>query len=212
MRMRHIFLGLAILLPVAISQPGSAADPAGTPRTLVVDLARKALVLAGSRAISSADRQFELGKLLDAGFDMPRIAAYVVGPYWQEASADERQAFAVALRDYVGRTYTDGFADYSAGMFRVVGLQEANAAGTVVSTEIARTAVAEKADQTYSDQPVRLDWLVVAKDRYRIVDVTINGVSMAATMRAEFTSYLRKNRGSLKTLIQGLQAMATARR
>jgi phospholipid transport system substrate-binding protein len=211
MHMRLFHFVLAVLLPVTFSAPDASADTAISPGVFVKDLAQKAFASANDRNLSVADRGRGLDELLDTGFDMPQVARYVVGPYWQEASADEQQAFTVAFRDYVKRTYVERFAEYKADTFRIVGQRNVNAASSVVSTEIDKTAEAEMADRTSTDQPARIEWLVIAGDGYRIVDVTVGGVSIATTKRAEFLSYLRHIGGSLASLTQRLQATAIAR-
>ncbi|MDA1099635.1 MAG: ABC transporter substrate-binding protein [Proteobacteria bacterium] len=207
---RHTFPGLAILLLAAFSIPAAVADSVGTPGTFITNLAQTALASANDRTLSATERQRGLDALLDTGFDLPQIAAHVVGPYWLGAGAAERQAFTMVFRDYVGRTYSQRFADYDSASFRVVSQHAAAAASTVVTTEIDKPLEAKKAGQTSPNQPQRFDWLVVSKGGYRVVDVTAGGVSMAATMRAEFTSYLRHHGGDLTSLTQRLQATAIA--
>lgn len=211
MRMRYFYFVLAVLLPVTFAVSYASADTAITPGAFVKHLARKAFASANDRNLSVADRARGLDELLDTGFDMPQVARYVVGLYWQEASTDEQQAFTVAFRDYVKRTYVERFAEYKADTFRIVGQRNVNAASIVVSTEIDKTAEAETADRTSTDQPARIEWLVIAGDGYRIVDVTVGGVSIATTKHAEFLSYLRHIGGDLASLTQRLQATAIAR-
>ncbi|MEX2615955.1 MAG: ABC transporter substrate-binding protein [Alphaproteobacteria bacterium] len=211
MRTKHFRYGFTILLLTTLAAPVSAADSTGTPSAFVTSLARTALTSASDKSLSTADLRRRLDDLLDTGFDMPQIAAYVTGPYWQAASAEEKHAFTAVFRDYVGHAYTRRFTEYDIGTFRVTGQREENYGNTVVTSEVDQIASTDGAKQTPANVPVRLDWLVAGRNGYRIIDITVQGASMAATKRAEFTSYLQHNSGGLTSLTQRLRSMKVAR-
>jgi phospholipid transport system substrate-binding protein len=196
MRIRHFIHGLAILLFAAYAAPGDAGEAAGQPSAFVTELARKALLSANSDTLSSADRQLHFGGLLDTDFDVPRIASFVLGRHWQTASHGDRRDFTAVFREFMLRVYSRQFAGYNVETFRIVGQRAEGAAGTVVYTEIS---------QPVSGQPVKVAWHVVDRGGYRIVDMSVAGVSMALTKRAEFASYLQRNGGDLANLIRRLK-------
>ena len=54
--------------------------------------------------------------------------------------------------------------------------------------------------------PVKLDWQVkVNGDSYAVVDIRVEGASMAITQREEFTSVLEKNGGDIADLLDQLR-------
>jgi phospholipid transport system substrate-binding protein len=54
--------------------------------------------------------------------------------------------------------------------------------------------------------PVRLEWRVASKgDLFKIVDVKLEGISMATTQRDEFNSVVSKNGRTLAALIEELR-------
>ena len=202
MRIRHLIQGFAILLLVSLSAPGFAAEfNGGAPSAFVAKLAHEALLSANSKTLTSADRQRRLEGLLDSDFDMPRIASFVLGRYWQKASDTERQEFAAVFRDFMLRVYSDRFTGYNGESFRIIGQRAENATSTVVYTEISEPA---------SGQPVKVEWRVLEKSGYRIVDMSVAGISMALTKREEFASYLQRNGGDLSGLIRQLQVKMSA--
>jgi phospholipid transport system substrate-binding protein len=71
--------------------------------------------------------------------------------------------------------------------------------GAIVTSEIVRPAGAP---------PIKVDWRLSTRDGlYKISDVIIDGVSMAASERSEFASVIQRSGGQ----VQGLLAMMRER-
>jgi phospholipid transport system substrate-binding protein len=201
MRLRHLVTGLALPLFMSLVSPAFAADGSPGPSTFVSELARTALLSVTNDAVSTADRQERLGGLLDKDFDMPRIAHFVLGRYWQKASQAEQQAFTSTYRDFMIRVYSQRFIRYSGETFQVVGERPENATNTIVFTEM---------NQPSSGAPLKVEWRVANTDGYRIVDISVAGVSMALAQREDFGSFLSQNGGDVSGLIQQLQVKTSA--
>jgi phospholipid transport system substrate-binding protein len=199
-----IFLGkpayaigaLSIFLASALAAPAaSAADDA---RAFVADLGRHAIDIMKDRKISVADRQHQFRTLMAEDFDLPKIAQYVLGSYWQNANETERQQFTAAFGDYMTSLYSRRFAEYNIQSFRVTAQQAASGTMTVVSSEITRVATGEEID---------LDWTVAkTPDSYKVIDITAGGASLSQAQRAEFSSVVQRNGDSVPNLIRQLQA------
>jgi phospholipid transport system substrate-binding protein len=196
MRTRHLVHAFAVLLVTSAAAPSSATDPSGAPSAFVAELARKAFLSVDGGTPSSVDRRQLLQGLLDEDFDVPRIAGFVLGRHWQKASDAERQTFIAVFRDFMVRAYSHRFTEYSGRSLRVIGEQAQSATATVVYTEIS---------QPSSGQPTKVEWRVIDRDGYRIIDISIAGVSMALAEREEFASSLQRNGGDLSNLIERLQ-------
>ena len=201
MRTRHVAYGLALLLLAALAAPGYAADDPGAPSAFVADLAHKALLSVNNKTLSSLDHQRQFEVLLDEDFDVPRIASFVLGHYWQKASDTERQDFTAVFRDFMVRTYSQRFTGYNDESFRVVRQRAEGANSTVVYTEISQPA---------SDQPIKVEWRVSDREGYRITDVSVAGMSMALAQREEFSSSLQRSGGDVSSLIRQLQVKMSA--
>ncbi|MGO8917794.1 MAG: phospholipid-binding protein MlaC [Stellaceae bacterium] len=201
MRARCLAYSFALLLLAGLAAPCFAADPAQAPSAFVAALAQKALLSANSKTLSAGDLQRQFAGLLDEDFDVPRIASFVLGRYWQKASESERQEFTAVFRDFMVRTYSHRFTEYSGETFRVIRQRAESATSTVVYSEISQPA---------SDQPLKVEWRVAGKDGYRITDMTVEGISMALAQREEFASTLERNGGDLPGLIRQLQVKMSA--
>ena len=196
MRTRHHVHGLALVLVATLATPCYAADPAEAPSAFIAELAHNAFLSADSKMLSSGDRQQQFEGLLDKDFDVPRIASFVLGHYWQKASDAERQEFTAVFRDFMIRTYYPRFSEYSSASFKIIRQRAESATSTVVYTEISQPA---------SDQPIKVEWRVADKGGYKITDMSVDGISMALAKREEFSSSLERNGGDLPGLIRQLQ-------
>lgn len=201
MRTPHVVSGLAVLLLAGLSAPGYATESTPGQSAFVAELAHDALLSANSQTSSVADRQKRLEGLLDEDFDVPLIASFVLGRYWQNASDSERRKFTAVYRDFMVRAYAQRFTEYNGESFRITGQRDESATSTVVSTEIS---------PIISEPPVKVDWRVVGKGGYRIIDIIVGGISMVLAQREEFASSLQRNGGDLASLIREMEVKLSA--
>ncbi|PKU23013.1 MlaC/ttg2D family ABC transporter substrate-binding protein [Telmatospirillum siberiense] len=201
MRTRYLVYGVTALLLGSIALPCLADDAPTGQSAFVSELARKAILSVTSDTISSNDRQQRLSVFLDSDFDMPRIARFVLGRYWKKASESEQQTFIVVYRDFMARVYSQRFARYNGESFRVVGQHKDTEDASIVLTEM---------NQPAAGSPLRVEWRVADNGGYRIIDISVAGISMALAQREEFASYLTQNGGNLSDLISQLQVKIIA--
>jgi phospholipid transport system substrate-binding protein len=145
------------------------------------------------------DRRAAVRRLLTASFDLQTIGRFVLGKYWRRASLQERDEFRRLFEDYAAAAIArrlDGFG----GETLTLGQARLERPGlAVVASRVARAEGA----------PVVVDWrLRHGKAGWRIIDVVVEGVSLALAQRAELTSIVRNNGGRLAALLAKLrQAM-----
>jgi len=182
--MRNWMIVAVLLAGLGLARAEEPQSAAGFVDGLVSD----ALVVIKDEGLSDQDRQARFEALLQRGFDMPRIARYVLGRYWTTASDNERQAFAQLFQRWVVQTYASRFRGYSGEQMKVVGARD-EGDGTLVTTEITSPSGAP---------PVKLDWRVAHRDgAYHVLDIDVEGVSMALTEREEIASVIQRSGGTL---------------
>jgi phospholipid transport system substrate-binding protein len=199
MRASLLACGLAFLLLTAAAAPSYGGQASGDASAFVAELAQKALRSGSDRTLSAGDRQRTFEKLLDEDFDLPRIARFVLGHYWQEAKDSERQEFVAVFRDYMVRAYTARFTEFNGESFRVIRQRVEGGTGTLVSTEIARSA---------TGQVVKVEWRVASGDGYKVLDMSIDGMSMALVQREEFASAMQRSGAGVPSLIRLIRSSA----
>jgi len=159
-------------------------------------LAGQALQVLRSPNASLTNRETFLRQLLAQGFDLPFIARFSLGRTWRSLSPAQREAYVNVYSTFFLNTYSARFGGYSGQKFTVLSARQAGKKDAVVKTRIDRPGGA----------PLISDWRVRAsQNQFRIIDVSIEGVSMAVTQRSEFASVI-KNNG-----IEGLMAALRAR-
>lgn len=137
--------------------------------------------------------------VLDA-FDAPRIARFALGRYWSGLSEDERGQFTQAFEDYVVHVYAGRFSGYHGERFSVTGARPQGTSAALVTSEIT---------QPEGGSPIKLIWqLDRVGERFKIVDVNVEGISQALTYRDEFTSIIRRDGGHVANLIAELREKA----
>jgi phospholipid transport system substrate-binding protein len=145
---------------------------------LIRSIADRVLSVLKSGA-SDAERERVLGQILRESFDLPTIGRAVMGRHWNAATPDQQRRFIAAFEKAEVRAYSNRFKEY-AGQSFVVGRVTRNSPQEMVDAQIVQT----------NGQPIKLVWEVV---NGKIVDVTIEGVSMAITRRSDFNSYIQRN-------------------
>jgi phospholipid transport system substrate-binding protein len=212
---RTILLAAASM---AILSGGSAAMASGqfdagsaAPSTLMVTVAEDAagegakqfIVKMGDRGInflgdaskSQEAKKAEFSSLLDQSFDMSTIGRFVLGTYWKSATPAQQTEYQKLFRKMIISVYSKRFSDYNGQKFDV------------------RTAKTDGKDTTVtsyivpgSGPEVRVDWRVRNKGgNYKVVDIIVEGVSMAMTQRADFASVIQRGGGDIETLLTHLR-------
>jgi len=187
-------LALAVLL-LGLAAPASALTTEEA-RTFLDDVAERATSILASDA-PFGERREQLQRVLETVFDLDYIGRLVLGPTYRSLSADQQEAYDAAFEDYVLTTYSRRIDEYGGEQLEVVGATPAGSNDVKVETRVTGT------DQ---GEPVRVDWRVRQRESGpQIIDVEIEGVSMAISQRSEFASVVDQ-RG-----VDGLIAMLEER-
>ena len=185
------FLTLFFIFAVPnISNNLLAADDPGQ---YVMKMTQSAINTLTDKSISQNSKETQFGELFDKNFDVPSISRFVLGKYWKQASLDQKKNFIKAFRNYVVKTYSSRFNEYSGEQLKLVDYEnESNPKIFLVHTVLER-----------QDAPViKVDWRIgKKKDRFVILDIVIEGISLAVTQRSEFVGVIEQNNGSIDKLI-----------
>lgn len=186
---RVVTITLVVIAGVLLPTPGSAGageDPADFIRML----GNQALaVIRSSATLDQKTTYFH--QMLRRDFDLSEVSRFVLGPYWRVASGAERREFRSLFEGYLVHYYGQRFAQYGGESLRVIG-SRTDPAGVMVASQIIRP----------QGPPIEVDWrLAVSDGRYKISDVSIDGVSMALSQRSEFAGIVQRNGGRVAGLL-----------
>lgn len=193
---RRGLLGGLVMLALAISivAPALASEPAGK---FIEAMGQTAIRDLATEGITQAERERRFRAMLTANFDLQRISRFVLGRYARRASPEDLKSFAVAYEDFMVLTYARLFASYAGESFRVTrDLSAPESRYAIVKSEI---------NLPGNGETIQLDWQVLTGEYNAVVDLRVEGVSMAITQRDEFAAVLQKNDGSVPALVEELR-------
>lgn len=188
---RRSFLKRTLILiagTLAAHQPAAAA---ADPSALINNLGSRALDVLG-KGTPESQRVARFRELLREDFDVPGIARFVLGRYWNTATEEQREEFVKLFEQYIAQAYATRLAEYAGETFKVTG-SRSDGDGAIVYSQILRPA---------GSAPIKVEWRLTGRNgSYKISDVAVDGISMAVTQRSEFASVIQHNGGQLQGLI-----------
>jgi phospholipid transport system substrate-binding protein len=173
-----IVLALALATAAATARADSHID---TSVNFIEQLANQAIGSLTDKSITAEKRRDEFRKLFRNGFAVNGIARFAAGRYWRKAPDADRIEYLSLFEDVIVNTWADRFSQYSGQKFEVKG-------GTDATPEKSKENVA-----------------LVESRFFTIVDVKLEGISMATTQRDEFNSVVSKSGRKLSSLIKELR-------
>ena len=200
---RRFFLGLvagAALVYALGTGPAAAAPFDQAAKQFVASLAPKAATLLTKRELSQAQRARNLFAFIDDVVDVPTIARFTLGRYWRKATEEQRAEFIDVFRQYIALSVIDRIgrmAGAAIDIQKVVPVKASPKNKDVLV--ICRVRLAE-------DRSMGVVWRVRDTRRGpKLVDVIVDGISMAVVQREEFGSVLRTGGGDVGSFIVALR-------
>ena len=185
----------ALLLIFAVSS-GQAAPSLG-PGEFVQDLAAKVLAIFKDSHLSRAEKEKRMYPIAVKAFDVPRTARFVLGRFWKDMTARQRDEFTKTFEGYMVHIYTGQFDQYHDVEFQTVYTRPEGTASAHVRTRIVRHD---------GGPPVTVDWCVrKTGDTYGITDVAVEGVSQLIALREQFAEVIDNHGGGVAYLIDRLR-------
>jgi phospholipid transport system substrate-binding protein len=135
-------------------------------------------------SLSQTEKERDLRSLFRQNFDVPAISRFVLGKHWRKASTAERQDFVDAFEEMNSRQFLAMVGKFSEEMFSVVKVQQdaAKPSLSLVSTKIVQS----------EGEPISAVWRIRNNDgHYKILDIVVEGVSMAITLRHEYGTVVK---------------------
>ena len=130
--------------------------------------------------------------------DIKGIGYYSLGAYRKNISDENKIEYFDIFEKYFLKSFSSRLAEYTDPRIRVDSQKKLNDKYTMVSSTLLATA--KKAE-------IKIDWRVVTKnpDKPLIIDVVIEGVSLAKVQKEEFGSIIQNNDGDIKALFINLR-------
>lgn len=185
-RKRRILHAVVLILTLSLAQGATAESNAnpGDPGAFIERLASQAINVLSSSKGSLCERESKFRDLLRDDFAMEQIGQFVAGGYWRRMSAAQRDTYLKLFSEWVLKTYSVRLGGYSGEQFKVIKSTPAGERDVIVYTRIKKSG----GDGFNANWRVRQDG-----DRYKIIDIYVEGVSMVITQRSEFDSIFKRH-------------------
>jgi phospholipid transport system substrate-binding protein len=193
-----LLMGAAMLPQIARAQ---AAAPAGADAgAFVQGLGDKAIAQLSGSKVSLDQLQARFREILEGSFDVPRIGAFTAGPYWRTASDDQKKEFLGLFESQIVNAYAKRFQAYSGQKFKVAGSRKEGENDNIVDSQIL---------QPNGGPAVNVQWRVRQEPAgLKVVDVTIEGISMSVTQRQEYAAVIERGGGNFQALLTALKTQS----
>jgi len=186
-----VLFALSLALNLTVSGAAQASEPASPQGAVeIVETLGQAAILA-SEFEDRSERKDAIRSLIRAGFDLDVISRIVLGKFWNRAKAVQRAEFKDLFNEYL----VNSFANH---------LNRIDALTVVASNRVAGDDFLVRTSINRASDTAKAVWRVRAWDgEYRIIDLMIDGISLALTHRSEFTSVIQRD--GFEELLQTLR-------
>ncbi|MAF47537.1 MAG: toluene tolerance protein [Rhodospirillaceae bacterium] len=200
--LKRVSVWLSALILSAGIAVQAEAGPKKSPDQFLTEFGDQAIKLLSSNTADADQRSEGLRNLLAKHFDVDFISRTVLARHWRKASDDERTEFRQLFEDYIVSVYGRRLGNYSGEHFQIGKIVRKGDDQAYVSSKIVRPA----------GPPVKVAWRLRGRDgKWRIVDIVVEGVSMAMTQRSEFGAVIRREGGNVSGLNAKLRELAGGR-
>jgi phospholipid transport system substrate-binding protein len=161
----------------------------------------EAMAVLSDESTTEESRQRHFREILARELDMPLLARFILGRYWRDATPEIRQAYEDAFAEYILVRYAALLAGArEIESFDVVGAKPIENGDVLVETRIRRRGA----------EPINAGWRMRDREgRFVVIDLLVEGLSLAQTQRQEFASFLRANGGRVEELVLVLKQRVT---
>ena len=157
---------------------------------------RAAKTLSGD--LTKEQRVEKLKDIARETVDIDGIGRYTLGSYKNKITDSQMKEYKVLFRQYFLKSFSSRLAEYSNPEIEVISKKKLNKNYTMVSSILVST---EKRPE------VKIDWRVSTKnpDNLLIMNLIIEGLSLARTQKEEFSSIIQGNDGDINALFSTLK-------
>jgi phospholipid transport system substrate-binding protein len=189
-------LGIAALLGLAAGWAGAADEPALTaePRQLIEEAAGKVVAILAQRERPAEERIADLEKIAYDLFDFTTMSKLVLARNWRKMERPQQAEFVREFKRHLSHTYGSRLDRYDQESVDVYGAQVEPRNDVSIRTRIVGGQF-DGAEISYR--------LRKRGERWRIIDVVIEGVSLVSNYRSQFAEVL--NSGTIDDLLAKLR-------
>ena len=196
---RRLIIGILGIAMAFGACPLQSAAASGDASAFVLDLGNKATRVLSTKNLNLTEREAKFQSILNTNFNVPALGRFALGRYWRQASSEQKHDYLELFGKFLVQNYASKLGGYSGENLKVLSETPLkNKVDVLVNTRIERP----------SGAPINITWRVRSRDQSRqIVDVMVEGISLAITQRQQFASVVSQH--GLQGLLETLRARTT---
>lgn len=194
---RNLTLPTLFLLLSFLITPAAYAENKDERLDLAYSMANMTLTMITDQKKNHTQRIESLKRGFSNIVDTKWIARFVLGANWRKATPEQRERYSELYHDFLMDTYISTYAsndEQKITDIKVLGVKDEAEGQFTTRTEIRMS----------NAQTLKVDYRVhpIADNKYKIIDVIVEDVSLLSTHRSEFmqTASARGIGGVIKTL------------
>ena len=168
------------------------------PEEFVQSVVNKASLVLTKSDFTKKQKVEKLKSIAEEAVDIQGIGYYSLGGHRKNLSDDKKKEYLAVFKKYFLKSFSSRLAEYTDPKIHVDSQKKLNEKYTMVSSVLMATQ--EKPE-------VKIDWRIITKnpDKPLIIDVVIEGVSLAKVQKEEFNSIIQGNDGDINALLISLK-------
>lgn len=190
--LKRTAIGIALAVMAVEAAPALAQDAPASAATqqqagaFVNRLSNDAFAILRDKSLSETAAKTKFRALLRDNFALDEAGLRLIRRYRATLTPAQLSAYRAALPDFLVNTYSDRLHDFSSSKVTVIRTAPRGSRGDVdVYTSVS---------DPKGGKPIDAIWAVkTAGPRPLIQNLTVNGVNVALTQEADFSSYIDKN-------------------
>ncbi|MCR6631289.1 MAG: ABC transporter substrate-binding protein [Magnetospirillum sp.] len=193
---RFLITAFAAVAALVTFGPSARADATADARAFIQRLADTAMNTVAVKGLADEERTRRFRTLFVDTFDLPEIGKLVLGRYWRTATPEQQQEFLRLFEDIQVYTWTRRFKDYSGETLDILSVAPEGETDFLVDSRIKREKL----------EPIAVSWRVrKAGATFKVLDIKVEGASMAFTHRSEYSSVIQGGGGQVEALLTALR-------
>lgn len=162
-------------------------------------VANQVLSVVKDDTVAQEDKQSRIEKIFIDKVDIDFVAKFVLGKHWREASPEQKKDYTAAYKPFILKNYAGKLAKYSGQTY------ELKSSHTEDDASIVPMIIHDT-----NGRDVSVDYrLRSLGSGFKIVDITVEGVSLLTTQRSEFNGIVERK--GIDGLIAALKAQVAAK-
>ena len=147
---------------------------------------------------SKEEKIEKLKQIASETVDIDGISRYTLGSYKNKITDSQMIEYKVLFRQYFLKTFASRLAEYSNTEIKVISKKKLNEKYAMVSSILVSTEQRPE---------VKIDWRIITKNPNNplIINLVIEGLSLARTQKEEFSSIIENNDGDINALFATLK-------